>query len=574
MLDEQKQSRSYIQAFKGYNNNLRINEDEFSDTRNMTCEFYPILSTRRKRSVKASLIEGKGLIAKDTLAWIDGNKLYYNGNEIEGITLNNQEPKQLLSMGAYLCIFPDKIYLNTKDFTDCGSMEAAYETEENVVLTLCKQDGSAYENVSMNEPEEPENGDLWLDTSGENHILKQYSSTTAMWVQIPTVYVKIEATGIGKRFEEGDGIKISGLELAGVLEKQIEALNGSKVIQSKDDNYVVVIGIIGERATVKGITAERRLPDMDYITEAGNRLWGCFYGVADGKTVNEIYCCKLGDFKNWYCYQGLSTDSWAGSVGTDGEFTGAATHLGYPIFFKEDCFHKIYVSSQGAHQVVTVNARGIQKGSWRSAVIVNETLFYKSRTDICAYDGSLPTGLSNSLGGGKYFNASAGAIGSRYYISMEDTNGNWHLFVYDIDKGIWIHEDNLKASYFAKKDDELYVIADNKIIAMLGSEGEVEEDFDWKVDTGNIGYDSPDKKYLSRFNLRMNISQGTVVRAYIQYDSDGIWESKGTVKGNTLGTFTLPIAPKRCDHCKIRLEGSGDFKLYSIAKILEDGSDV
>ena len=77
---------------------------------------------------------------------------------------------------------------------------------------------------------------------------------------------------------------------------------------------------------------------------------------------------------------------------------------------------------------------------------------------------------------------------------------------------------------------------------MLGSEGEVEEDFDWKVDTGNIGYDSPDKKYLSRFNLRMNISQGTVVRAYIQYDSDGIWESKGTVKGNTLGTFTLPIA--------------------------------
>lgn len=52
MLDEQKQSRSYIQAFKGYNNNLRINEDEFSDTRNMTCEFYPILSTRRKRRLK------------------------------------------------------------------------------------------------------------------------------------------------------------------------------------------------------------------------------------------------------------------------------------------------------------------------------------------------------------------------------------------------------------------------------------------------------------------------------------------------------------------------------------------
>ena len=27
---------------------------------------------------------------------------------------------------------------------------------------------------------------------------------------------------------------------------------------------------------------------------------------------------------------------WVGSVGTDGQFTGAITHLGYPLFFKEN----------------------------------------------------------------------------------------------------------------------------------------------------------------------------------------------------------------------------------------------
>ena len=39
---------------------------------------------------------------------------------------------------------------------------------------------------------------------------------------------------------------------------------------------------------------------------------------------------------------GLSTDSYYGNLGTDGKFTGAITHMGYPLFFKENCLHKVY----------------------------------------------------------------------------------------------------------------------------------------------------------------------------------------------------------------------------------------
>ena len=56
--------------------------------------------------------------------------------------------------------------------------------------------------------------------------------------------------------------------------------------------------------------------------------------------VNELYACKLGDFKNWNCFLGISTDSYVASVGTDGPWTGAVTYLGNPIFFKETCLHK------------------------------------------------------------------------------------------------------------------------------------------------------------------------------------------------------------------------------------------
>ena len=162
---------------------------------------------------------------------------------------------------------------------------------------------------------------------------------------------------------------------------------------------------------------------MDYITEAGNRLWGCKYGVVDGKVVNEIYCCQLGDCKNWECYQGVSTDSYATSVGSDGVWTGAITHMGYPLFFKENCVHKVYPSNTGAHQIVETQLRGVQKGSARSLTIVNEVVYYKSPIDICAYDGSLPQSISDAFGGLMYSDAVGGALGDKLYMTMKNTAG-------------------------------------------------------------------------------------------------------------------------------------------------------
>ena len=169
-------------------------------------------------------------------------------------------------------------------------------------------------------------------------------------MSIPTVYVKLEANGIGTGFKKADGVQVSGLQGP----EQVKKLNGSHVLQDVGDNHIVIIGIVDEDASQSTgtVKAARRVPKMDYVTESGNRLWGCRYGVSDGKTVNELYCCKLGDFKNWECYQGVATDSWRASCGSDGRFTGAATLADSPIFFKEDCFHRVYPSASGAHQVV------------------------------------------------------------------------------------------------------------------------------------------------------------------------------------------------------------------------------
>lgn len=585
-----KETKTYIlmtTEFGGYNHSLKPREGEFFDTENITTDYYPIASGRKKRGIVRRLNSPSGMTAKDSLIYADGADLYYNGKKVDGLVLSTEKekcPKKFVSMGAYLCIFPDNLYLNTADMTDFGSMEMSWEAEEStsVKYSICKGDGAEYGKTTVADeaPKDAENGDLWIDSSTDTHILKQYSKNMNMWVEIATVYVKIEAKGIGQRIEKGDGIRISGCKYSGeneYIKKQIEALNSTFTVKERGDNHIVVTGLLDETYTQNGgVNVTRKVPKMDYVTECQNRLWGCYYGLEDGKTVNEIFCCKLGDFKNWEVYSGISTDSFRASCGTDGVWTGAVTYLGYPLFFKENYVHKVYVSSGGAHQIVSMAIDGVQKGSDTSFAIVNDYLFYKSKTGINRFDGTQAVNISSDLGNEQYCDAVGGRLGGKYYVSMKDINEKWHLFVYDVKRGLWIREDNTMALYFADIDNELYYIDgdSNELKTINGTEGNEEDKFPWKIVFGDIGYEYFQKKYLSRFNIRMSLEEDGWAEIYTEYDSNGIWEKRGTINGTGISrTFTLPIIPRRCDHIRIKIEGSGEFKLYSISKILEIGSD-
>ena len=316
---------------------------------------------------------------------------------------------------------------------------------------------------------------------------------------------------------------------------------------------------------------------MDFIIESENRLWGCRYGVAlNGEIVNELYASKLGDFKNWNCFMGISTDSYVASVGTDGQFTGAITHLGYPLFFKENCLHKVYGNYPANYQIQTTACRGVQKGCERSLAIVNEVLYYKARSGVCAYDGSLPAEISSVLGDMSYSKAVAGDLGNKYYISMLDTEGEYHLFVYDTLRGMWHREDDTEAVQFCNCRGDLYFIdhADNQIKTVKGTGVKETSPIKWSATTGIIGTDSPDKKYVSRMDVRMKLGVGDRVTFYVEYDSSGEWEHLFNMDGVKLWTFAVPIRPQRCDHLRLKIVGYGDAKIYSICKTIEQGSDV
>lgn len=578
VLTELAATREMINIFGGYNHNLRIGDGEFYDMKNLSSDDYPILSPRAKRGIYATPTNPQGMISKDSLCYVDGMYFVINEHRID-MRLSTAEkdcPKNLVSMGSYVIIMPDKKWINTTDFS-YGNIEATVTTTTKTTFAHCKLDGTDYsnENVTISDetPLNPNDLDYWIDISRTPHTLKQYSATSAMWVAIATTYIKISATGIGAPFDIGDGVKITGVEI-----DELSDLNSSMIIQGRGDDYIIVIGIIDEVKTQdSAITVKRQMPNMDFIIESENRLWGCRYGLSvNNEFVNEIYASKLGDFKNWNSFEGVSTDSYVVSLGTDGQFTGAITYLGFPLFFKETCMHKVYGNYPANYRIQTTTCRGVQKGSENSLGIVNEILYYKSRTSVCYYDGSLPVEISSAFGDISYYKAVAGTLGNKYFISMADADDVYHLFVYDTKKGLWYKEDNTRVVEFCNCRGELYYIDyTTKQIKTVKGTGAIEDaTIEWEATTGIIGTDSPDKKYISRLDVRLSLKLGTRVYFFVQYDSSEEWEELCVMDGITLKTFAVPIRPHRCDHLRLKIIGEGEAKIYSICKTIEQGSDL
>ena len=142
-LNVKQRSRQMSDAFMGYNHNLRISESEFYDMKNMTSDYYPVLAPRKKRGVYKDGISATGIIAKDKLCYVDGTAFVIGDERIEmGLS---DEPKNLVSMGAYVIIMPDRKYINTikkgdEDYEQ-GDIDTTYTTVDEVKFTLCTLTG-------------------------------------------------------------------------------------------------------------------------------------------------------------------------------------------------------------------------------------------------------------------------------------------------------------------------------------------------------------------------------------------------------------------------------------------------
>lgn len=574
-LQQRGRNRSITTDFRGLNLSQGIGDGEWAWMQNMDTREYPAVARRQKRVHVATLKKPNGLCATDRLCFVDGVKFYYNGFYYGDV---EDSEKTLVPMGAKIAIFPDKKLFDTTtlSFTD---MEQKNVSSGTVSVTLAKGDGTPYGEYTEGgtAPENPENGQLWLDTSGDAPVMKTWSEAQGLWVAEATTYVLVSATGLGQGLKALDGVTVSGLEESG--------LNGDWTLTDAGPDYILFTGILQKTLTQTGeVRVERTCPEMDFVVEKDNRLWGC--SSAD----HEIYCCKLGDPTNWRAYQGVATDSYAVTVGTPGPFTGAAVSGSAVIFFKENCLHRVYGTQPSNFTVYVDNLRGVQQGCHKSAVRVNEYLYYKSVFDVCVYADSEVAGISAALGTESYKNAVAGVCGNRLYLSMEDQEGAWQLLVYDTAAGVWTREDGTHALGFAscltetfmlRADGELYALLPgeyNKDFFMVGSDytvyaqEETDEEVSWELRTGEILRELPDHKYIGKIQLYLELDPGARAEVALRRDG-GAWEKVQELSGGDQRRCTLPIYPRRCDRMEIRLTGVGHARLVNWSKYVGYGSE-
>ena len=552
-------SRRTVDAFGGLNRSPRTGEGEFAQMENLSSDFYPVLAPCPPRE-QLDITGVTSLGAGQRLFYTQGTELVLGDRRID-LGLSPDGNKILVKMGAYVVVFPDKKYASTLENGDCGSLEARFEAA-NAVLTPCTLEGADRipDYIQSAEPLSPENGTLWLDTAASPAVLKEWSAASNLWAAVETAYVRIEAPGIGVPFRQYDGVTLSGAE----------ALDGANVIWQAGSDFAVVSGVLEGQKHMRGLVLSRTVPEMDYVIECGNRLWGCRAGTDRlGNPVNEIYASKLGDFRNWNCFMGLSTDSYAVTVGTQGPFTGAITYLGNPLFFKEDCLYKIYGSYPAAFHVQSTACRGVAQGGGESLAIVGETLFYKSPMGVCAYDGSLPAEVGRNLGFEPLEGGVGAGFGGKYFLSLQEHTGTDALYVYDKLLGQWHRETGFGARQMVSHAGKLYGLDKNGGLWLLRG-GKSRARVKWMARTGRIsGWDGK-RMVLKSLELQLLLGNRARMDISVRYDDRGAWERIGTLTGSDR-RFLLPIRPKPCSHLELLLEGEGDIRLLSLTRVLRQG---
>ena len=600
-----KNSRNLLRAFGGLNETYGCTEAEYSAGLNFSARDFPALSTRTPRRRLRDLTGLNGMYHLNGLLTVCGGDLTYTPDDTAqpAVTVEHavaDSRKTLVGIGTKILIFPDKAAFDTADGT-VSPLGAVWEAgNAEVAFAPCDASGKTYEvgTKGTKEPESPADGQVFLKLndpekpySAEN-TLEVYSEASGNWAVIPLDYCLVTAEGIGEHFRAWDTVTLTDTG-AGQAEQWTE-LDGDRIVYDAAENTLRLKADPGGdhfygRLTRKGsgavwtsidgaetqeltltesVKAERRVPDLDFLTECDNRVWGC------SSKENVIYACKLGDPTNWFSYRGIAADSYAVTVGSDGPFTGAATCMGYALFFKENTLHKLYGSKPSDFQLSSLRCRGVAKNAARSLCVLNETLYYLSSDGVMAWDGSIPTKVSAALDAGRLSNvkeAVGGALDGRYYLHLVRDDAV-RLLVYDTERGLW-HEEDVCSAEMASTGGQLYLwdgstlwAADPSRDAAGQRAAGVEPAVDFALVSGDLGLDSPEERYLTRLTLRLDAACESRLTLEVSYDG-GPWEKAAdlTLEG-TRRNCDLLFVPRRCASLRLRLQGRGQITLRSLAK--------
>lgn len=496
-----------IVSMGGINYSDQFRDGDLRDSRNLSARRWPYLTTRNGRKKQAGYAGVTALTAWGKLVAVSGTDLLYDGEKVGTVTAGE---KQFAVVNTKMVIWPDKVYLDMNSRTV-----------------------------------KP----LGAEVTGSKAVFTASSMKVSGWPDLT------------QHFRAGDVVTLSGCTTQ-------RANNKDVLIEGVSADTITVSSGSFTAATEQSTSLKlaRPVPDMEFICESDNRLFGC------NSETQAIYISALGDPTNFHKNTGSSTDSYALAVGSDGRFTGCCKLGSSVLFWKESKLHKLLGSYPAEYSLYTYDIEGLQAGCHKSMQVINEVLFYLGIHGVYAYTGGMPSLVSANFGDRRFVRAAAGNDGDSYYLSATEENGKQHLFVYETRASLWVREDETRAVDFARIGRDLY-FADQAGAVWLADGHQEDPELEWMGQFTPFYETVQGRKTYSKLLLRLELPKGSWLVAETRCDGQG-WKECGKVLGQEQNVTPLRLALNRCDKFEIRLRGKGPCTILSLLREFRVGSEI
>jgi hypothetical protein len=233
---------------------------------------------------------------------------------------------------------------------------------------------------------------------------------------------------------------------------------------------------------------------------------------------------------------------------------------------------------------MTSATQGVALGCERSLAVANDVLYYLSRSGVVAYSGGIPQHIGFAFGTDRFCDAVGGSDGLKYYVSMrrQGADDEWLMYVYDSLRNVWHIEDDVRADYFTLWRGDLYFLNSfGEIWCMILHSDELTVDVvlepcvEWCAEFADMVDNAPNRKGMSKLQVRLRLEPGASVELYIKYDSEDGWRRiRGIMSPGRKRSYYLPVIPRRADHYRLKLTGTGGCEVYSLVRERYVGSEL
>ncbi len=598
-----------IDGFSGFCLSERADGGALTRAENISDSAFPSVCPRPRRATLGKYGRIATVFADAQPVRIEDGKFFDGDTKImEGYFLDHVEHK-IMKVGNYLAAIPVGAYYNTVDNTDFGIVGSVFKmgAQGSEIATVDKNFNVISEyTVLGTKPAGALEGNLWAkprERGGYEMMIYEKHE----WYPYES-YVRLKWPSLAKKHRVGEVLECIGIDRE--IGKYVR-------IAHTDDEHIYFAGAAPHIEKITNYTLMRSIPLIQQSTLLNGRVVGVFCGYDnDGKFISKAYACALNNPISWSEYDGaLSAD-----IGGCEEFTAITEYRGDVLAFTENSIVRLKFSGEKI-SVSTLKCDGVKKREGKSVVCIDDTVYYKGKNAIYAYDGAFPRKISASLDKELFFTAPAppaepippgeelpedifdelfpgadrteavcpspaGAYNGKYYIRLEGKKEKSGVYVYNTETKCWSVEDDPGVTEFFNMEGALIAVCndgdgsklvlwdydgvDSAIVERLAKDGYpvIEGKVRWGFETGKTFFDVKNGMSPTRIFLKARLKAGGSLGVGCIYNEDSAPQKIVSVSDRRDGVFEIPLTVTRCDSVRLAVFGRGDAEVLGYDVVL------